>query len=404
MQQRRQSWLAWMLFSFAALGNIASSLVAPRRDGSALDVLGALWFYVVIVPTLAGVGALIYARRPDNRIGLLLLVPALVMSLISLIQPYLYQFTTVPPAPTPLLLLLVWLTSWSWIWLIFPLLLIVQLFPSGRPLSPRWRAVAYATVAWAALFVLAVTVSEVYTTVEPPLVELANPYGLLDFRQLELLIGAVWIPGLLLLTGLSTVALVLRFRRAGPVERGQIKWLLYACTLFAGVYIGGGLLGVAGESTPGGQIYNLFFNLTILAIPLAIGVAILRHRLFDIDIIIRRTLLYTALTLTLAGAYFLGVVALQALLVRFTGQASTVAVVVSTLAVAALFQPLRAWVQGFIDRRFFRRKYDAALVLAQFAARAQRESDLGAVSTDLLGTVQETLEPERATLWLVRRS
>jgi hypothetical protein len=406
MQRRKQFWLAWALFGFAAISSIVPVLVelASRREALALDLLNTLWFDIAIVPTLAGVGALIYARRPNNRIGLLLLIPSLMLSIITLIQPYLYQFTAEPPQATPLLLFLVWLTGWGWIWLIFPLLLIVQLFPSGRPLSPRWRTVAYVTVGWAALFVLAVTLSQVYTTVEPPLVELANPYGLIESQQLDLLIGLVWIPGLLLLTGLSTVALVLRFRRAGPVERGQIKWLLYACTLFAGVYIGGGLLGVAGESTPGGKIYSLFFNLTVLALPIAIGMAILRHRLFDIDIIIRRTLLYTALTLTLVGAYFLSVIGLQALFVRLTGQESTLAVVASTLAIAALFQPLRVRVQGFIDRRFFRKKYDAQQVLARFATRAQQAADLDKVSADVLGTVQETLEPEQVTLWLVRRS
>jgi hypothetical protein len=303
-----------------------------------------------------------------------------------------------------MLLFLVWLTSWSWLWLIFPLLLIVQLFPGGRPLSPRWRLLAYATVGWSLLFVLVVTLSKVYTTIEPPLVELVNPYGLLNFRQLEILIGVVWIPGLLLLTGLSTVALGLRFRRAGPVERGQIKWLLYACGLFAAVYILGGLLGVAGEATPGGQIYNFFFGLTVLAIPAAIGVAILRYRLFDIEIIIRRTLVYGVLTLLLGATYLLSIFALQALFVRLTGQERALAVVASTLAIAALFGPLRNRVQRGIDRRFFRRKYNAQQVLAHFAARAQREAELDAISADLLATVQESLEPEQVTLWLVRRS
>jgi len=395
----------WALFGFTALSSIGVGLGKWSWEGQAslFEQLNALWFNLLIIPTLAGVGALIFARRPANRIGVLLLIPALMLAIITLTQPYLAQFTTEPPEAIPLLLFLVWLNGWGWIWLIFPLLLIIQLFPSGRPLSPRWRIVAYATIGWAGLFVLALTLSRVYNTIEPPLIELVNPYGMLEFQQLELLIEVVWIPGLLLLTGLSLVALGLRFRRADQVERDQIKWLLSAWVLFAGVYIGGGLLGVGGEAGLGGQIFSFFFNLTVLALPLAIGVAILRYRVFDIDIIIRRTLVYGALTISLGAVYLTGVVILQALFVRLTGAESTLAVVVSTLAIAALFQPLRRQVQAIIDRRFFRRKYDAQQVLEQFARRAQQESDLDAISADLVRTVQETLEPEGLRLWLVRR-
>lgn len=147
----------------------------------------------------------------------------------------------------------------------------------------------------------------------------------------------------------------------------------------------------------------LYVLLTALT-PLSLGIAITRYRLFDITVVIRRTLIYGVLTLTLVGTYVLSVIGIQALFVGLTGQESTLAVVASTLALAALFQPLRVRVQGFIDRRFFRKKYDATLVLAEFAARAQRESDLDTVSADVLGTVQETLEPDQVTLWLVRRS
>ncbi|MFV9505286.1 MAG: c-type cytochrome [Oscillochloridaceae bacterium umkhey_bin13] len=390
--------------AFSAQQPITAPVVAPPRGPTALlDQLNTLWFSLVIIPTLAGVGALIVARRPANRIGLLLLIPALMLALITLTQPYLAQFTPDPPEATPLLLFLVWLNGWGWIWLIFPLLLIIQLFPNGRPLSPRWRTVAYATIGWAGLFVVAWTFSRVYNTIEPPLVELVNPYGMFELQQLELLIGVVWFPGLLLLTGLSLIVLGLRFRCADPVERDQIKWLLSAWVLFASVYIVGGLLGVGGEASLGGQIFSFFFNLTVLAIPLAIGVAILRHRLYDIDIIIRRTLVYTALTLTLGATYLLSIVTLQALFVQLTGQESTLAVVASTLAIAALFQPLRTRVQRVIDRRFFRKRYDAHQVLAAFAQRAQHEADLDALAADVIVTIQETLEPAGATLWLVRR-
>jgi hypothetical protein len=156
------------------------------------------------------------------------------------------------------------------------------------------------------------------------------------------------------------------------------------------------------------QIFNflltpVFYGLLTILTPLSLGIAITRYRLFDINVIIRRTLVYTLLTLSLGTIYLLSVIGLQTLFVRFTGQESTLAVVASTLAIAALFQPLRMRVQGFIDRRFFRKKYDARLVLEQFAARAQQEADLDAISADILSTVQETLEPEGARLWIIRR-
>jgi hypothetical protein len=145
----------------------------------------------------------------------------------------------------------------------------------------------------------------------------------------------------------------------------------------------------------------LYIFFTLLT-PLSLGIAITRYRLFDITVVLRRTLVYTLLTLLLGAVYFFSVVGLQALFVQLTGQENTLAVVASTLAIAALFQPLRRRVQAFIDRRFFRKKYDAQLVLARFAARAQRESELDTISADLLATVQETLEPERVTLWLTQ--
>jgi hypothetical protein len=189
--------------------------------------------------------------------------------------------------------------------------------------------------------------------------------------------------------------------------RAQSGWLL----LSLGVYLVPVAILYTLESVNPGSLaqFNSFFLTPALAAlftlltPLSLGIAITRYRLFDITVVIRRTLIYGLLTLTLVGTYFLSVVGLQALFVRLTGQESTLAVVTSTLAIAALFQPLRARVQAFIDRRFFRKKYDAQQVLARFAARAQQEADLDAISADILGTVRETLEPEAATLWLVRR-
>jgi hypothetical protein len=205
---------------------------------------------------------------------------------------------------------------------------------------------------------------------------------------------------------LGTVAHAALTKR-DSVSRTQLRWgfggFLACIVLFLPQYL---VVFGALNSAPT-ALQTLFTASSIVAGNLAypvfascIAIAILRYRLFDIDIIIRRTLVYAVLTLTLGATYLLSIVTLQALFVETTGQTSTLAVVASTLAIAALFQPLRSLVQAFIDRRFFRKKYDARQVLEQFAARAQQEADLDMISADILGTVQETLEPERVTLWL----
>lgn len=180
--------------------------------------------------------------------------------------------------------------------------------------------------------------------------------------------------------------------------RAQIGWVtLGLVASFGGLMLGSVGAVLAPELKP---FLSWLSPIGFVLLPICIGIAILRYRLFDIDIIIRRTLVYSVLTLALGATYFISVVAFQTLFVRLTGQESALAIVGSTLAIASLFGPLRRWVQRVIDRRFFRRKYDARLVLEQFALRAQQQSDLDALGADILGVVQDTLEPERVTLWL----
>jgi hypothetical protein len=186
-------------------------------------------------------------------------------------------------------------------------------------------------------------------------------------------------------------------RRAGRTERQQIKWLAYGGALAVGAVFVGGVISV--------WIGELGFALTsigLLGVPIFTGVAIARYRLYDIDIVINRTLVYGALTASLVAVYFGGVAALQALFRALTGQEQQpqLAIVVSTLAIAALFDPLRRRLQSFIDRSFYRRKYDAAKTLAAFNSRLREETDLESLRVEVLGVVRETMQPDHASLWL----
>ncbi len=196
---------------------------------------------------------------------------------------------------------------------------------------------------------------------------------------------------------LSALSLVARYRRASGVERQQLKWFALAAVL-AATYIVGTLLGL--ERVLGGTLWQLADATTNMGIYAAVGIAILRYRLYDIDVLINRTLVYGSLTVSLVAVYFGGIVVLQYVLRALTGQESTLAVVASTLAIAALFNPLRRRLQSFIDRRFYRRKYDASKTLAAFNARLRDRTELDTLSSDVVGVVRETMQPEHASLWL----
>jgi len=195
----------------------------------------------------------------------------------------------------------------------------------------------------------------------------------------------------------SAVSLIVRMRRAGRVERQQIKWLAYGGAVVVGtVFVAGGI------AIWKGAIGIVGINVALLGLPVFTGIAIVRYRLYDIDVVINRTLVYGSLTLTLALVYFSGVATTQALLSVLTGQEQQpqLAIVVSTLVIAALFNPLRRRIQSFIDRRFYRRKYDAARTLAAFSARLREETDLGALNNELAGVIRETMQPAHVSLWL----
>jgi MFS family permease len=283
-----------------------------------------------------------------------------------------------------------------WVFLIFPLLFTMLLFPDGRPPSPRWRWALWVGVGMIIFLFIRILFSLTLSQLENEEWIMTNPIGFLP-ADLEFFL-LPWVVALILLTLICAAALIVRYRRSRGVEREQIKWLFYATGLFTVVYISGFYFSESWTNVR--NIFNVFFLFAIVSIPVAIAIAILRFRLYDIDIIIRRTLVYGALTALLALVYFGSILLLQTLFTAVSGQQSAVAIVISTLVIAALFNPLRRRVQDFIDRRFFRRKYDATQTLEQFAITARDEVNLDALNAELVRVVEETMRPERVTLWL----
>jgi hypothetical protein len=343
----------------------------------------------------AFLAALVLTRQPQNVIGWLLMLPAL--SVILPAEAYVRSFHSQPAQPSALLLLAVWLVNWGWMLLIFPVFFILLLFPTGKPSSPRWRWLLVAGLGMIAIFLFVVTFAPTLEALDLGW-SVVNPIGFLPADTLDKF-TAPWAVGLVSLALLSAASLFVRYRRASAVEREQIKWLLYACALFAGIYF----LGVWVQYTQN-NLQNqsgVLLGLALLAIPIAIAIAILRYRLWDIDLIIRRTLVYGGLTLTLGLVYFGSVLLLQNLSEILSGQSqSPIVIVISTLAIAALFNPLRRRIQNDIDRRFYRRKYDAEHMLDTFAAELRQEVDLDQISRSLLAAAGQSMQPERTSLWL----
>ena len=393
----KPAWLAWTLCAIGialALYGLALSLRAPGADLGALAIANQV-LNAAFVVVFGAVGALIVGRQPRNTIGWLLMVIALSVAFASILLLSLGLNGAAPKEPTLPNLLAAWLNSWGWWLLIGPLLLIPLLFPTGRPPSPRWKWVIVLLAITFLVFFVFATFGEVLgdPAATPPL---HNPIGFIP----ESIFLTILVPLQALLLGnavLCVSAIFVRYRRAGPVERQQIKWLLLASGLFIVIDIGGGIL--SGSSAA--DYYSIVFDLGVLGIPLAIGVAILRYRLWDIDVIIRRTLVYAVMTALLAMAYFGSVVVLQNTFSALTGQRqSPLVTVLSTLVIAALFVPLRARVQAAIDRRFYRRKYDAARTLATFGSEVRDETNLEALTGRLLNAVDDALQPEAVGLWL----
>jgi hypothetical protein len=396
------SLLAWLWFGITlivALVDLPNAFGRDNLQGSMLKGLGEV-INLLILLSFPLVGALIVSRQPGNNIGWLLMMPSLAFLLEPFIRSQITGLAVPPSHPSILFLIAAYLSNMYWLLGIFPVFLIALLFPTGKPLSPRWRwAVVYAI----GMFVYFCILAFFGETIAPETSlygvdwSVPNPIGFLDLSTNDTLWTA-WFAGIAVLALLCVASIVFRYRRAAVVERKQITWLLYAVGLFTSFYA---LTLPLNTENFGGNLWNLFLGLFMLAIPVAIGMAILRYRLFDIDLIIRKTLVYGALTATLALVFFGGVTLLQQVVGRITGtEDSPIIIVISTLLIAALFTPLRRRIQDFIDRRFYRQKYNAEQALADFAASARSETDLEALTSKLVEVVSQTMQPEQVSLWV----
>jgi hypothetical protein len=391
----RLAWAAWTAVLLAFIGAGVMLLASDRRLG-VFDRLSAFIALGAFVFAFASVGALIASRRRSNPIGWLCLLAALAFALAM--ATFAYTELGTDGSYLPGAAYAAWLATSGWlVGLLVPATFVLLLFPTGRLVSKRWRAVSIAAAAGLAGALI-------HESLAPGLLDgtrrtFENPFRVSALEPVLGTIGAVAVIAIVVSVMGAIASLLVRSRRGSEVERQQVKWLLYAGTFPPLAWVAGlaleALLGSAESVT---NVTNALLSLAVAAIPVAIGIAILKHRLYDIDLIINRTLVYGSLTALLAATYFSIVVAMQNVIPGADDSDLTIAG--STLAVAALFRPLRARVQGFIDRRFYRRRYDAQRTLETFTQTLREKVDIEALSRELVGVVDRTMEPTQVSLWL----
>jgi hypothetical protein len=339
------------------------------------------------------VGALILWKRPGNGVGRVFGAVGLLWVSGDMATQYATYGYVTRPGSVPAPALGAWYGEWYWIVVLLCIFaLIPLLFPTGRPLNQRWRVATRAVFAF--MIVISVLAMfedrlEVIGAKQP----VHNPLGIPGLHDIETDLGPVFFLGGATCLILGVIAIVVRFRRSRGDERQQLKWFTWSALALALVFVAQSAL----ETVTGFRSSEVD-GLAMALVPTSAAIAILRYRLYDIDLVINRTLVYGALTALLAAAYFGIVVVLQNAIPGADDSDLTIAG--STLAVAALFRPLRARVQAFIDRRFYRRKFDAQRTLESFSSRLREDVDLDHLSRDLLGVVRDTMQPAHASLWL----
>jgi hypothetical protein len=403
MSRRTAVWLAWSLAGLSLamfVGGVVLFVLVwvagSPDDRTTVDYVSKLLVYV---PFLAFpiVGALVASMRPGNAIGWVSLLSGLFWTSPALGDGFIAYELATTGTITSLTKLLDALIEGIWPLSVgLPGVYMILLFPDGRLPSRRWRPFAWFA---GAMIVLV-----------PVFFFLPGKEHLERYPWLSIVASFVLLvlPACILA---SAISLVLRYRRANAEAREQIRWLAFAASFVGVVYFGNVLtqlffapdsLTTNGTTPLWVSLERFLLVLSIAGVPTAVGFAILKYRLYDIDIIINRALVYGPLTVSLAIVYFGCVTAAQALFRTLTGQQQQpqLVVVASTLAIAALFNPLRHRIQSFIDRRFYRRNYDARKILEAFSAKLRDETDLDSLNAELMTVVRESMQPEHASLWL----
>ena len=403
MSTRAAAWFAWSLWALS-LAAIAASVAFQLLNASTPTaatrgpvVLGI--GFVLVFMSFATVGALVASRQPANLIGWIFCALGLFLPLAGASEEYALYALVTQPDSLPGGEVMAWLAAWFAGAINFAMLaFVLLLFPDGRLLSRRWRFVVWVNLI--AILLIFAWNFEPGQIESVGLLKVANPFGVAGAGTLLQALGELGFFLVLAVAIAGAISLVIRFSRSRGDERQQIKWFVFAGAVFCAVLAVAPVLWTLPLSPATEWIWPTLFLLGLGTIPAATGIAIFKYHLYDIDFLINRTLVYSALTATLVLVYVGSVVSLQGAFRALTGQESQLAIVASTLAVAALFTPLRRRVQSFIDRRFYRSKYDARKTLEDFSAKLRDETDLDALRENLVGVVRETMQPAHISLWL----
>jgi len=399
MSSRKTARLAWCLWAASLVLTVLGLLfLVTSRSRTGAPVYDYWLVNTVIAIGFSTVGALITPRLPrQNPVGWLFCTIGLVGGVRLFVAEYAIVTLLAEPGSLPSTLpggeALAWISSWVWVLHVGLFVFLALLFPDGRPPSSRWRPLVWGI----GVVIVAGTVSVAlwpetargFDVINHPLgtevaTDVINPVE-----------SIVYVLGLI-----AAASLLVRLRGSKGIERQQVKWFTYAVAVLATsatlAYVVSESMGVVWLD----QISSVLVMVSVVGLPVAVGIAILRYHLYNIDLIINRTLVYGPLTAVLAGLYLGSILVLQLLFRALTGEESQLVVVASTLAIAALFNPLRRRIQGLIDRSFYRRKYDAVKTLEAFSAKLRDETDLDALRGELVGIVRETMQPAHLSMWL----
>ena len=386
----RAAWMAWAAALTVSVTAVVPVAVGILEGSTRSEVLSAaVW---VLVPSVfAASAAIILSRQPRNVIGWLLMIPAVSGAASNVIVVWLDTFASAPADVGPGLFAALLLDNFGWLLLIFPLFHLLQVFPTGSPLTPRWRWFIRLEYAMA-LFLLAMGLLTTPIGRFDGLWTVENPLGVVPATFFEsVTFGAVWTIGLLVLVLGGAASVVTRYRRSKGEERLQLKWLLYAFSQFVVVY---SVMAVLQEWID--SAFNLLFIPSILAVPVVIAMVVLRRGLFGIDRVISRTVSYAVLVGALVGVYLVGF----GLLTRVLPAQSDLAVAASTLTAAALFTPLHRSIRRRVDRRFNRNRYQADQELTALSDRLHAFANIEVIVTDLMSVAGRTIQPTSVAVWI----